>query len=313
MFTAFQFAFVVTAPIFLIICVGAYLRKIDIIGDGFVKGGSSVVFRLALPCLLFTKVSVTDYTHLPISFAIYSVLSLLICFLFADRFLTRFFKEYERGVIVQGTLRSNIGIIGLAYCLNAFGDSATAPIAVYIACNIVLINILSVITLNRHHGAGKGDVSAFGIFKSVVTNPLIIAVAVALLFSIFNIKLPSFLSDTLGYLARLTLPLALLCVGAAIRWQEFRSSKSLYVATAGKLIIFPIVVTGGAIMMGFRGVDLGVIYLMSASPSATVGYSMVRAVGGNAHLAAAIIGATSLASIVTTTVGLFLLKTLSFL
>ncbi|MGL1932044.1 MAG: AEC family transporter [Desulfotalea sp.] len=313
MLAAFQFALAVTAPIFAIICLGVYLRRVNYIGDGFVQGGANIVFRIALPCLLFTKVSASNYTEVPLAFALYSILILLVCFVIVDRFFTRFFKDDEKGVMVQGILRSNIGITGLAYCLNAFGDAATPVIAIYIAFNIMLINALSVITLNRHHGDEKNGVGFVAMLRLVSTNPLIIAIVLALFVSINSVSLPHVLIDILGYLSRLTLPLALLCVGASIRWNEFRSSKSLYIATVGKLVVFPFVVTAGAMLVGFRGVELGVIFLMAASPTATVSYAMVRVTSGNSHLAAAIVAATALGSMFTTTIGLFVLKSMGYL
>ena len=65
--------------------------------------------------------------------------------------------------------------------------------------------------------------------------------------------------------------------------------------------------------MGFRGQELGVLFLMSASPTAAASYPMVQAMGLNYHLAAAIIAATSLGSIISSTLGIFLLRTLGLI
>ena len=54
----------------------------------------------------------------------------------------------------------------------------------------------------------------------------------------------------------------------------------------GKLVAMPLVFTLGAWAAGFRGMELGVLMLMASSPSAAASYSMVRAMGGNATLAA---------------------------
>ena len=308
MLAAFKFAFVVTAPIFLIICTGIVLRRRQIITADFAKSGSDLVFRVTLPALLFSKVAVADFSHPPLLLVGYACAMLLILFVVMDRWIAPRFAKDDRGVIVQGVLRSNLGIIGLAYCLAAFGDEVMPMVSVYLACAVILINILSVVTLCRHHGEGGGGISFWSTVRAVGRNPLIWAIVAALLVSYFKIELNTVFMDTLGYLAGVTLPLALICVGASIRLHEFRASRALYLATVAKLVLIPFITVGGAIFLGLRGQELGVLYLMTAAPTAAASYPMVRAIGGNYHLAAAMVAATSISSILSTTLGLFLLK-----
>lgn len=252
--------------------------------------------------------AVADFSHPPFMLVGYACGMLLLLFLFLDRFIAPRFEKDDRGVMVQGVLRSNLGIIGLAYCLAAFGDEVMTTVSVYLACTVILINILSVVTLCKHHGEGGGGISLWSTVRAVIQNPLIWSIVVGLVVSYFKIPINSVLMDTLEYLARVTLPLALLCVGASIRWHEFRASRSLYIATVTKIVLIPLITVGGALLIGLRGQDLGVLYLMTAAPTAAASYPMVRAIGGNYHLAAAIVAATSISSILSTTIGLFLLK-----
>jgi len=305
---AFEFSFLVTAPIFLIICTGVVLKQRRIISDEFAKSGSDLVFNVALPALLFSKIINTDFSHPPLGLILYACLSILLIFILVDRCLAPLIKTEDRGAFVQGILRSNMGIIGLAYCLSAFGDSVISLVSVYLASVVILVNILCVVTLCRHQQEKKVEPSLLGTIKEVAKNPLIITILCALILSALDVTVNRVLLDTLEYLSKLTLPLALICVGASIRWHEFQSSKNLYFASFGKLFLFPGLITVGAIMFGFRGEELGVLYLMSAAPTAAASYPMIRAIGGNQYLTAAIIAATSLGSMLSTTLGLFLLR-----
>jgi predicted permease len=74
------------------------------------------------------------------------------------------------------------------------------------------------------------------------------------------------------------------------------------------LFLVPLLITIGGILIGLRGPALGVLFLMSSSPTAAASYPMTQAMGGNRHLAAAIIAATSLGSIISSTLGIFLLR-----
>jgi hypothetical protein len=62
------------------------------------------------------------------------------------------------------------------------------------------------------------------------------------------------------------------------------------------------------LLAGFQGIDLGVLMLMSGAPTAAASYVMVRAMGGNAVLAANIIAVTTLGSILTTSLGVLVLR-----
>lgn len=79
-------------------------------------------------------------------------------------------------------------------------------------------------------------------------------------------------------------------------------------ASLAKLLLVPLLLTSGAWLCGFRHVTLGVIFLLSATPTAAASYVMTRAMGGNATLAANIIAITTLGSFFTTALGLYFLR-----
>lgn len=315
MWTDLGFSLAITAPIFSILGFGILFKRIGWISDEFARVGSELVFKVTLPCLLFVKLVETDFLHnLPIKLVVYAILATITVFLVLDRvFAVRLEKSFDRGAFVQGAFRGNMGIIGLAFCISAFGDRVVAAASIYLAVLTTVFNILAVITLTRHQKISTNKTTYTHIFASIGKNPLILAIVAGVLISLSGLKLPEFFLTTGGYFARMTLPLALLCAGASIRLQEFHASKALYWAAAGKLFFVPLVITIGGILIGLRGEHLGVLYLMCASPTAAASYPMTQAMGGNHHLAAAIIAATSLGSMIFTTLGIFLLRSFQFI
>jgi malonate transporter len=169
----------------------------------------------------------------------------------------------------------------------------------------VPLNIFSILTLYYHQ---EKKPSLTEVTRSVLTNPLAIAISLAIVVALLPIQVPKLMIDTGNYLARMTLPLALLCVGATIRLQEFRSSNILYWAISSKIIFIPMVATSLGFYFGLEGEELGVLFMMTAAPTAAAAYPMVRSIGGDYHLTAAIIAGSTLMSIVSSTVGLFLLR-----
>lgn len=73
------------------------------------------------------------------------------------------------------------------------------------------------------------------------------------------------------------------------------------------MVWLPALATLGAGLMGFRGADLGILFLYFASPTASASYVMARAVNANHQLAAVIIVITTLMAALSVNVGLFLL------
>lgn len=310
MFNDFYFALQITAPIFCILGLGIIFKRIGLINEEFARIGSELVFKVTLPCLLFVKLVKTDFRHfLPLELVAYAVAATVVVFLLLDRFFVRFIAEpNDRGVFVQGAFRSNLGIIGLAYCLSAFGEGIVPVASIYLAVLTTLYNILGVITLTRHRELATAENRMLLVIKGIVKNPLILAIAAGVILSLSRLPVPEILLNTGEYFARMTLPLALLCAGASIRLHEFQSSHPLYWATAGKLFLVPLVITAGGVAFGLRGESLGVLFLMCASPTAAASYPKAQAMGLNYHLAAAIIATTSLGAIISTTLGIFLLR-----
>ena len=124
-----------------------------------------------------------------------------------------------------------------------------------------------------------------------------------------SIPVPDMMIHTGQYFANMTLPLALLCTGGSLNISELRHDKaSNIISSSYKLILCPLFITLGGFWYGFRGLELSIIFFMTASPAAAASYVMARAMGGNATLAANIIALTTVGSIVTTTLGIVVLS-----
>ncbi|EGH21308.1 hypothetical protein PSYMO_07265, partial [Pseudomonas amygdali pv. mori str. 301020] len=201
----------------------------------------------------------------------------------------------------------NNGVIGLALAASMYGPYGISLGAILAALVIVFYNTLSTIVLAVYSPVIKSD--PWSVFKSVLANPLIISVIIASPFAYFSIGLPRWLETSGSYLAQMTLPLALICIGGTLSLASLRKSGSLAIsASVMKMITLPLLCTLAAWLVGFRGAELGILFLYFASPTAAASYIMARTANGNYELAAAIIVITTLAAAVTTNVGIFILQ-----
>lgn len=316
--SSLSFALSITLPIFIVLFIGTWLRKIGLITDAFVDVGSKLVFNVTLPALLFVSIVNSDINFgKSLSLVIYGILSTIVVYILLEIAVPFMCKDRSsRGVMVQGAFRGNMGIIGLAYCVNAYGDAVYSTAAIYIALVTIFYNIFSVTTLTRWSDKNSNS-SKIAMIKSVLLgvakNPLIIAIACALIINQLHVPIPEIIQQSGQYFARMTLPLALLVAGAGLSLKFNADLTYAAITTTAKLIVIPMAVTAVAWLLDFKGMELGVIFLMSSAPSASASFVMARSIGGNYTLAANIIVLTTVLSLFTTSTGTALLRSWSLM
>ena len=298
---------VVTGPIFLIVLLGLTLRRIGFIDDHFNQVASRLVFSICLPVLLFTTISQINLDatiNLPVFY--FSLCGAVLTF--GLSWLAAMFIQprEDRGVVVQGAFRSNLGVIGLALCANAYGSQGLALASLLMAGLTVSYNILSVLILSFY---AKTDLSWLVVFADILKNPLIVAIAMAFIIALSGLPVPGILLSAGEYIGSMALPLALLGTGAGMSLRALRdSSQATGLVICLKAVLLPAVILVIAIQYGFRGIDLGVLFLLFVSPTATASYAMVKALGANDSLAANLVITTTLVCILSCSIGLFFLK-----
>lgn len=307
-----RFSASVTLPCFIIVFLGWWLKRRKIIDDAFIATGSKIIFTIALPTLIFLSITQNKITEIiniqQVSFGLVATFTgFLAVWMISGRVGV---AAYDRGVFVQAAFRGNMGIIGLALCQNMYGSEGLAIGAILLAFLTLLYNVLSIISLtlavHQNHPNGEHEFKLSRVFTDIMKNPLIISIMLALIVSYLHISIPPVLKQSASYFANMTLPLALLCVGGAISLQALKTSSRLSAwALALKLAILPFVFTLSGYLLGLEGVLLGTLFLMFASPTATVSFVMAKEIGGNAGLAANIVALSTIVSMVTISIGIF--------
>jgi hypothetical protein len=298
-----------TGPIFCLIVLGIVLKRLRVVDDTFVAASSRLVFTVCLPVLLFTTIVKIDLERsLDVRLLGFALAATVLAFLLSWVVAAVWVRpRVDRGVVTQGAFRGNLAVIGIALCASAYGEPGLAIASLLMAAITVLYNVLSVIVLSWY--LGEGALSWRTVARGIVMNPLIIAIVLALCVAALRVPLPGVALSTGTYLGSMALPLAVLGSGAGLSLRVLRdSSSATVVCLVLKLALLPLLSTALGWWAGYRGVELGVIFLLFASPTAAASFSMVQSLGGNARLAANLIMTTTLCSVVTTSLGLFVLK-----
>ena len=308
-----------TIPVFLMMVVGFFLRRVQLLDDNTTQKLNQLAFKVLLPALLFMDLSTADFRAVwDTKFVLFcfcvTVMSIVIALLFS--LLHR--DKTERGEFIQAAYRSSAAILGIAFVKNIYGEATMA--ALMIVGTVPLYNIIAVIVLSvtaaSADGTSKPDRKALLLktVKNVVTNPIILGIVVGMLWSVLKISQPVILSKSVSYLGNMATPLSLIALGASFQWQD---AKGKFLATIGitciKLLLFCGLFLPLAIAFGFRTEKLIAILVMLGSATTGSCFVMARNMGHQGTLTACSVMLTTLCSAFTFILALFATDTAIYL
>ena len=306
-------------PIILIVVLGAALKRFGKLTDAFCETADWLVFKVGLPIMLFNEVASCSLSdELDMQMILFLVIAVTSAFIIVSVLVALFMKDKsKRGSFIQGVCRSNFAILGVPLAVNMFGEAGGKAIAIATPFVILMFNAYSVVLLSVFSGSDKHKLDSkavLGILKNVVTNPLIIAVVLALPFMFFDISLPTSATKTLGYLAGLATPLALLSLGANFKAESLKGRVGYAIfAALGKTVFLPLIAVTIAALIGLRGPSLGVVLICFGSPTAVSSYIMAKKMDNDHELAAQILLLSTVICALTIFAGIFTLKTLALI
>jgi len=291
-------------PIFLVVGLGLGLRRAGVLAAPLVGALSRLVFYVAAPALLVraTATGALDRGVDPAPLIVIAAVSVLVG---GGTYLLCFRCHPDRrGVIAQGAFRSNQVFIGLPIVIYAFGADAVQLVAVQVSVTVIIYNFLgAVLLILPQQGQSALSPRVWGrTAKGALSNPLILASALGIVYGLTGLPLPVALDRTLEMLGRTAAPLALLTVGAGLEFGRLRGDLGTTLAvTAVKTIVYPALILAGLKLAGLEGLALKASFVLMTAPTAVIGYVMTRELGGDVELSGAIVVGSTLVSILTIT------------
>lgn len=294
------------APIFLLIALGKILKSTGFLPDAFFKGINRLVFWVALPALLISRISVAELELSTISRIVLlltfgTLLAMALAWAVSRRLKL---PAPKTGSFIQGSFRGNGAFIGLpviVYSLGSMDPRAETLGTVVLGPVVILFNILGVLILTHYSRNKKGNGISIGSFiGELVKNPLLIACAIGLTLNLGNIALPQCLFRPLDALGHTALPLVLMSIGASLEFERIRGAASpSLIASLIKLVAAPVF---GFLLAGLFGLSptermIAIFYL--AAPAAGMSYVMAEVMGNDGPLAGRIVALSTLLSAIT--------------
>ncbi len=310
-----KFSFNATVPVFLMMVFGWFCDKIGLLDEHTTSKLNKFTFKTTLPALLFSDLSSADFRKVwDTGFVLFCVTATLISVALAVGYSMFHKDKAERGEIIQSAYRSSAAVLGIAFVKNIYGEATMA--ALMIVGTVPLYNIIAVtaLSLTSPEKNRSRKTLLLDTLKGIATNPIIIGIALGILWSLSGLDQPVIMEKSIGYLGNMATPLSLIALGASFKTRDAKGKVGVTVGiTFMKLILFCGIFLPLAIVMGFRGEKLIAILVMLGSATTGSCFVMAKNFGHRGTITAFAVMLTTLCSAFTLTTWLFLLKTFNYI
>lgn len=314
----------------VLLALGYYFKQIGWFTADFIRAGKKFCFYVLLSSSLFKNLYDSDLDAISAGFIIFVIVAILAEFILgwitahiiADR-------RNQKGVIIQGVVRSNFAYIGIPLATMMFTEAAdiakvSSEISIVSIFVIPLFNILAVIAL-VYYGDSDDDKIVKRTFLNLLKNPCIVSIACGLLVLLIRMIIPSsayfirddlsFLYKSLSYLASMSTPLAFILVGASLDFSHsITNLKKLSVVVLLRTLICPVIVLSLAYLFKLASnAEYAILVSVFASPTAVASAIMAYEMGGDSDLANEIVIYTTVFSIISLLLIIYALKTMGCL
>jgi len=290
-------------PVFLIILLGKLLCRIGLFSEELVKGFNKLTYWVALPALLFAEISGAVFDSSEVGrITLLLIGTTLAGFLlgYLAALLLRL-PHRSLGAFVQGCGRANNAFVGLPvilYALQADYPDVRALATVALGPAIVFYNFSSIVILLAHGERQHRGAAAVGVFlKQLLLNPMILACVAGLLVNYTGVSVPLVVARTFGALGQAALPLALLCIGSSLKFEKTSAAASpALIAALIKVFCLPAIGWLAGRLQGLSVMEMKILMIYLACPTATASYVLADMFGSDAPLAGRIIVLSTLLS-----------------
>lgn len=288
-------------PLFAVICAGHVMARGNWPSAAFWPAAEKINYFVLFPALLVSSLASAP-VHDPALFRLggAGVATILIAalVLWGLRHL-RPVSAARFGPIMQGAVRFNT-YLALSVLAGLAGPQGIEQAAVYLAVAVPLVNVLSILALSAGDRSDGAAATPAMLARTILRNPLILACLCGFALATTGVGLPLGTAQFVGLLGQGSLPLGLLCVGAALQPRALRrDAGTLGMIGAARLLLLPLLAWAVCGAFGLDPLATLVVVVFSAVPTAPTAYVLTRQLGGDGPFMAGIVTAQTLMAVAT--------------
>ncbi|MGI3185209.1 AEC family transporter [Nioella aestuarii] len=206
----------------------------------------------------------------------------------------------EAAVEAQCSVIGNTGFLGVPMLVVLLGEAAAGPVLMVLAIDLIVFSSLITILITGSRD-GRMSFAVLGtVGKGLVRNPMIVSIALGLIWSAANLPIPDVVNEFLGILGAAATPGALFAIGASLAGKSAERMSVAAWLSFCKLVLHPGAVAIAALwLFPVAAFDAAVMISASALPVAGNVYILAQHYGvAPQRVSAAILFSTAI-SIVT--------------
>ncbi len=251
--------------LFVLIAIGYICGKIGFMSNSTAKHITDIVLYFVTPCVIINAYQV-DFdpailTNLGITFlcaiGVHIISIIIVTLVFRNKDIDK------RSVLRFGTVFSNCGFMSIPLQQAIIGQEGVLYGAAFLGVFNIFLWSYGVICMS-------GSKDSFS-KKTLLYNPGILGVIVALILFLASVKLPVVVGKPIEYMASLNTPLPMIIIGFYLSNSKISTGlkdKNAWTATILRLLVIPVVCIGIMYLLGIRGNILMTVAIAVSAPIA---------------------------------------------
>ena len=283
--------------LFILMGVGFLLGKLKLLNAQGSLCMSNVMLYAVVPCLVvssFQRPLETEHLqNLGLSILLSLVVHIVMIGITAA--VLRRTPKDRRGIYSLCAVMANCGFMAFPLQSALYGS-----LGVFYGSGYMVIFNIATWTYALYMAA-DGDKSVLKL-RTVLLNPTIIALVVALALYLAEISLPNLLLTPISYISGLNVPMPMLIIGFHLSQANLKAAlqdKGAFASIALRLIVSPLLTIGLCLLLGMNSMVATVMVIAAATPAAAVVTMLVSKFGKNAPLSSSLVSIHTLCSALT--------------
>lgn len=285
--------------LFIMILVGVYARRRQIITDEVNNGLVNILIHIALPFMIISSffngydntIKANLFKTTLLSLAAYGLMASV------SYLLLKPVKRDKNTILHFANVFVNTGYVGFPILNSVYGAEGVMYGSIFNIFFVVLLWTYGIVLF-------KGGLKAKEFkqeLKQALLNPSILAVFAGIMIMSFNIQLPSVFISASRSIGQLTGPLSMMIIGgilSKVNIKTYVTDWTVYYGITVKLIIIPVIIYLAALAIG-PSIPVNSVVIMTAMPASAMTSILAENFNKEKEFAAFIVSATTLLSLVT--------------
>lgn len=286
--------------LFIMILVGIYGQRKNIITEEINKGLVNILIQIALPFMVLSSFLYTfdNIIKENVVKTIYYSLGAYLLMGVVSYLLLWPVKNDKKIILHFANVFVNTGYVGFPILNAMYGPEGVVYGSIFNIFFVLFVWTYGIILF-------KGRLTVSELMqelKKALLNPSILAVCVGFLIMFLNIRIPGVIISASRGIGNLTGPLSMMIIGcilSKVKIKIYLRDWTVYYGAMIKLIIIPMIIYLAALLIGTSSIAINTVIIMTALPASAMTSILADAFDKEKEYAAFVVSITTLLSLFT--------------